>query len=130
MAEVREFILQLQAEAERTIAQIDQYQRALALHAFTRIVQRTPVDTGRARLSWNPSRDTPDETVPPPGQYSAAAALGKAGMLRPSPQRLTDIHISSNLVYIGVLEDGHSQQAPAGMVAVTYAELQSLGPKI
>ena len=35
------------------------------------------------------------------------------------------IWISNNLPYITALEDGHSKQAPAGMVALSLAEVSS-----
>ncbi|WP_429820275.1 hypothetical protein [Ensifer sp. B1-9] len=36
------------------------------------------------------------------------------------------IFITNNLPYATALEAGHSKQAPIGMVAVTFAELESM----
>ena len=65
----------------------------LSREAFNRIKTRTPVDTGRARDGWTIS-GTP-----------------------------TDITILNEVPYIEFLENGHSRQAPNGMVRITLEEL-------
>lgn len=101
-----------------------------ALSLDRRIVQRTPVDTGRARASWFMSLDQPSSEVQPPGftasgQQAGAVALSQAqdavNQLEADPFR--EVWISNNVEYISALENGHSQQqAPIGMVAVSLAE--------
>jgi hypothetical protein len=73
--------------------------RAVGLNMFGRIVKRTPVDTGRLRNNW---------------QMTSNVQLG---------QRL---FITNNLPYAQRIEDGYSQQAPAGMVKVTINEFDSI----
>jgi len=73
--------------------------RAVSLEMFSRIVVRTPVDTGRLRGHW---------------QISPNIMLGKK------------TYISNNLPYAIPIEDGHSKQAPTGMVKVTVAEFGSI----
>jgi hypothetical protein len=126
MGNAQQFSVELKAESTKLAYQIDRFQRQLTMSAFRRILERTPVDTGRARASWNISRGTPDESIPPEGYYGPAAAFGKVGALTPSPQRLDDIHISTNLDYVADLETGTSKQAPQGMLAITVAELKLL----
>lgn len=86
---------------------------------FGRIVRKTPVDTGRARASWNISVNEADRSVQPEGQPSYQEPKIGALVVRPGDS----IVISNNLPYITALEDAHSQQAPAGMVALSIEEV-------
>lgn len=107
------------------------YQRT-ALELWNGITQRTPVDTGRARSSWNLAIGQPDSSVPPEmGPPSGKNAKKSKPPLQPSAgipplQQIEGdqvIFITSNLPYVERLENGHSKQAPAGMVRVTVAEV-------
>lgn len=78
------------------------------------IVSMTPVDTGRLRAGWLLSTRFDPNEAPPEGQATY-----------PQPQVQDPGHASdwrwelfNNLEYASVIEDGHSQQAPQGMVAV------------
>lgn len=91
----------------------------VGLDLFTKIVKRTPVDTGRMRSSWavslsEPSGYTPDAIGPHPlpGFPKGMTITGK-----------TTLWIVSNLVYAEPLENGHSGQAPQGMVKISVAEV-------
>lgn len=94
--------------------------RAITLELFTSISDRTPVDTGRARASWNVSEDTIDTTVPAEGTYTTNGTKPF-----PSLSGRKRIFIVSNLDYIEPLENGHSEQAPVGMVQISIAELNA-----
>lgn len=90
---------------------------------YGRIIRKTPVDTGRARGSWTISVSEADRTVlppAPPGQIYPPPPIGALDV------RLNEsIVISNNLPYITALEDGHSKQAPNGMVALSIAEVET-----
>lgn len=101
------------------------FHKKIALEAFRRIVLRTPVDTGRARGNWQLSIDTPATgilgTLDKGGGSTVRGGLGALANLRP----FAVVWLTNNLPYIQALEDGHSQrQAPFGMVALTFAELE------
>lgn len=100
--------------------------RRVAYDLFRRVIQKTPVDTGRARANWLPAvgeipTGTTDET-----DKSGAMAKGAA---RASVQNFEAggvIYLANNLPYIGALENGHSErQAPAGMVGLSLIEVQA-----
>lgn len=77
----------------------------------------TPVDTGRARSSWNIASGTPDPSFPEDGFYGPPS--------QPDVSRIdgnVTIWVTSNLPYIEPLENGHSSQSPTGMVMVTIAQ--------
>lgn len=84
------------------------------------VVFMTPVDEGRAQGNWFASLDgfntnVYDETGP---QFSQIENItdGAAGSV---------FYLINNLPYIGKLEfEGHSQQAPTGMVRVSLENFQ------
>lgn len=113
----------------------------LALDMMGRIILRTPVDTGRARSSWDMSIGAPSEWVPPeregkgpktvPGQTFTMSANAGASVNPKAFATAKDItatqpvFIVSNLDYIEALENGHSKQAPVGMVVISLAEVEA-----
>lgn len=98
--------------------------RKLAIDLHTAITKRTPVDTGRARASWNIAQGEPLLDVPPPNE--GEAPLPSPGVPTFVVDGTAPIYITSSLVYIEALENGHSSQAPAGMVAVSLAEAEAI----
>ena len=85
----------------------------LALTLDRKIVERTPVDTGRARANWfvaegAPRIETTTATTP---------------VARPPLTGDSVIYITNSLPYIVPLEYGHSGQAPNGMVRIALAEV-------
>lgn len=89
---------------------------ALDLHA--KISARTPVDTGRARASWDIKEGGPSDFKPPEGSYSGPNPVDSASL------KGTDvIFVTSAVEYMEFLEAGSSKQAPAGMVDVAIAEV-------
>ena len=108
-----------------TVAQVT---RRTALDLHKKIVLKTPVATGRARASWTINPGEPDRTIQPEGQMTTEQATQTALAQQSkvaTAQPYEAIWISNNLEYIVPLEEGWSQQAPAGMVAVSLAELDT-----
>lgn len=105
----------------------------LALDLHKKITERTPVDTGRARSSWNISEGAPDTTVPPEtgvestGKYSQQSSPPPNTVPPPTPEitGTKAVYITSSLEYVQYLEEGSSKQAPAGMVTIALAEVEA-----
>jgi len=99
------------------------FQKKIAMEALRRVVMKTPVDTGRARGNWQVDiNNVPSgalETTDKSGEGTIAGGVAALATLPP----FGTIWIANNLPYIKALEDGHSSQAPTGMVSVTLAEL-------
>lgn len=111
----------------------------VCLDAATRVIEKTPVDTGRLRANWQATIGQPAggqvEAEDKQGAMTIQKVLGPAGQ---APGRL--FYLTNNLSYAVVAEfgmwgsgdgatqkttrDGHSIQAPSGMVRVTMAEIQ------
>lgn len=107
----------------------DQFVRALALETLSRVIKRTPVDTGAARANWNVALDRPDRSNDPDSTNAAEAVQkGQAVIMRTGVG--DRIFITNSLPYIGELEDGNSKQAPQGMVKITAAEMTQLASRI
>lgn len=126
---LREFEIALDTFREEDIPQdLGTIARAVSLQALSGITLKTPVDTGRARGNWITTADSIDlnwsENLDPSGggAISAGAAVISAA-LSANPFRV--ITIQNNLPYIEDLEDGHSRQAPQGMLSTTIAEIES-----
>lgn len=114
-----------------TTDRANQAVRMLALEALSRIVLRTPVDTGRARGNWNVGVGEADAGFAW-DQYDAQGqgtiARGQALLEGAPPGQV--LYVTNSIAYILPLEHGHSKQAPAGMVAVTLAELQGIAQQV
>lgn len=94
----------------KVIKPLEKRVRAVALTVDSTLAVTTPVDTGRARANWLPSLNVPDfRNVEPNGKQSIDPVL--------SSYKIDDtIFITNNLPYIQRLNEGYSQQAPAGFV--------------
>ena len=112
--------------------------RKIALDILTGVTKRTPVDKGRARLNWQLSIGTPAADIKEVGQSGGPPlSAGAVPSLQEVGQTVVDeankelknlkpfgtAFISNNVNYIGYLDEGSSQQAPAGMVAATLQEI-------
>lgn len=116
---------------------VDVVMRKLTFDGLAGIFRRSPVDTGRFRASWRVSLGAADLTVEPEDFDSGGVATKGGGVqgralqqvkaLRFGSQISRDqiIVLSNNLPYAEELERGSSDQAPAGVVAPTFVELQS-----
>ena len=133
--DTKTFSADLNKAAKAIDADVKQVIRLLALKIETGAVVRTPVDTGRARASWNTTEETQDLSVAPEGDHPSyqgklAANPNPTGYL--SGEKT--IYITNNLDYIVDLEYGSSSQAPNGMarlaVADALSELQSIVDEI
>lgn len=102
------------AYAKKVVGRLDEAVRFCGLSVLAYVKPATPVDTGRARSNWHLDSGAPTVIKVEPGQgqtdeeaqAAAGTYTGKDGA----------IHVSNNLPYIERLNDGYSQQAPAGFV--------------
>lgn len=117
---------------EKTLKKLDLAVQKISIEMFSRIILRSPVDTGRFRANWQVEigtipdgvLDLYDESPNGIATINAATAVAlnvKAGDI---------ITLVNNLPYAQVLEEGHSTQAPQGMVALTIQEFQEVAKKV
>lgn len=129
MGSAQAFAAQIDIEFDGALDELRTVIRQIALEATRRIVLRTPVKDGGARGNWQVAiggagGDTLERLDPSGGAAVSAAAGALAAYA--AVEGFPVIAIYNNLPYINRLETGYSDQAPAGMVAVTVAEFQGL----
>lgn len=87
-----------------------------------RLVERTPVDAGEARSNWQASVNTPQAVHTPDLDPSGQGAIADIARTARAAKMGDAVYVLNPAPHIKSLEDGHSKQAPAGMVAVTITE--------
>jgi hypothetical protein len=97
----------------------DAFCRVFCSEIAGRVVERTPIDTGAARLGWQPSIN--GSMMGDANTITLTAAQMKAG---------DTFAMTNNVAYIRRLEYGWSQQAPHGMVRVTLAEAPAIAQQV
>ncbi len=100
-------------------------QKKVSLEALRRVIEKSPVLTGRFRGNWQVAVG-----VRPTGELEVADTTGSNTLSKGSRpitslDDLDTIYIVNNLPYAEKLDQGSSQQAPAGMIAVTVAEINA-----
>jgi hypothetical protein len=99
--------------------------RKVALDLFTRVIMRSPVDTGRFRGNWQVAIGSVPDGVLDLDDKSGTATISAASATAAGVKAGEIIYLVNNLPYGPSLERGHSQQAPTGMVGITVAEFQA-----
>ena len=100
-----------------------------AVETINRLIDRTPVDTGAAKFHWF-VRALPyerfDETrTDPSGSRPKTDAKRDVRLFRIGQT----VWIVNSAPYFVYLEHGSSKQAPSGVVAITFAEVNLLWQK-
>lgn len=104
---------------------VGKVKRGAALRLFSSVVLKTPVDTGRARGNWQPSVGTAQSGTSENADKSGAGVIAEiqnAAEKWARSEQDEAIYLVNNLPYIQALEEGHSTQAPHGMVRTTLLE--------
>jgi hypothetical protein len=138
--------------AEKAKLDLQTVARKSTVEVFGAVVDKTAVDTGRARANWNVSYGAPDTTT----TDSTDAARGKEQAQRAAELPVGGVtYLSNSLPYIRPLEyglfpdppkkgskkrgeagyaihvrGGYSMQSPQGMVRVTAREFDSYVRKV
>ena len=124
--EARQFAIQLDREfAERVEGRLREAVQKIGMETLRRVVLKTPVDTGRARGNWFVTLDAPTTETTAAVDPSGAATIGRGARVIGGMRDVRAIWLTNSLPYIQRLESGYSKQAPAGMVAVTVAEINA-----
>ncbi|MDO5565899.1 MAG: hypothetical protein Q4G59_04520 [Planctomycetia bacterium] len=101
--------------------------RKIIEHIITEIVGHTPVATGRAKANWQLSLDSCEEgkwscETDPIGDMTISTMIESLRAFVPGGR----VYISNSVPYIIMLENGYSNQAPDGILAVVERETQQL----
>lgn len=115
-ADMKKAISNMLGEQQRIV-------KGTILATCSRIVKRTPVDTGRLRANWQASINTEASGELSKTDKSGGSVINEASNKLASLQVMKDVYmLSNNLPYAGRIENGYSGQAPAGMMRISVAE--------
>lgn len=104
------------AFVRKTEAKIETAHRKIALDAFTRVILRSPVDTGRFRGNWQVSIGSVPSGTLELDDKEGTVVIGKVQAEALNIKAGDSIYLVNNLPYAIPLELGHSNQAPGGMI--------------
>jgi hypothetical protein len=141
LSEIRKLIDRVVEEMEITLLDAT---RKTAFDVLEKLIDKTPRDTGRAVASWRVSvgpepdlsNNAPDEAVTNPvnagseTDTSDGVDVDFAVDMASINETLNSMHvpdliwITNSLPYIIPLEQGHSDQAPAGFLQLTAEEIK------
>jgi hypothetical protein len=120
------FTAQIAAFVEKANGNMDLVVRKIALEMFSRVIQKSPVDTGRFKGNWQVAIGSiPDGTLQLDDK-AGTATIAKVTAEALNVKAGQVIYLVNNLPYAQALEYGHSKQAPNGMVRLTVLEFNSV----
>lgn len=142
----RQFALECKQWAEKMVPEAHvAFVKKIVLEVFTRAMMKSPVDSGRFRGNWMVGIGASDESIVDVEESDAHGAVSPSAMSR-AQQKLASlafgipVHVSNNLPYAGILENGgyplnpktgvktingYSTQAPQGMLAISIEEVEA-----
>lgn len=125
MGSLNDFTKRIKVVAKNVEGNTDKTVQKVATVIDRLVVSETPVDQGTARSNWLVSRNSPRTdkiNAYAPGQKGSTGAQNTQAALSQGAAEINarkhgeDVYITNNLPYIGLLNSGSSQQAPAGFV--------------
>lgn len=103
------FANQVKGAADRMIAKVKKDHHSVALELFTKIQEKSPVDTGELRRSWTLNKIADGYVISTPVPYAPILEYG----LYPNPSKGGK----------GKTINGFSKQAPQGFVRISIKEV-------
>lgn len=99
--------------------------KKISMELLKKLINKSPVDTGRFRGAWVVGRNAADRSEPdtadPSGTSTEIKGINDINSIREGDI----VYLSNNLDYALMLEYGWSKQAPAGMVAISLNEIEA-----
>ena len=119
---VKEFNASLMAATKVIDGDIQKFIKKVCIETFKRFIQRTPVDTGRARGNWQVEINRPASGTVEESLWDRVFERGAAKLAQIPP--FSVVHITNNVEYVYYLEyTRRSQQHPEGMIEITLVEM-------
>lgn len=100
--------------------------RQVTIKLYSAVILASPVDTGRFRMNWQATTDTPATGVLIADDPSGSRAISRTTQFVQQAPNWEEFRLTNNLPYAERLEYGWSQQAPSGVVRVTVTRFQRL----
>lgn len=120
------FEKEIQSFIKKSINKVNNVTQETSAELGSRLVDKTPVDTGHAKANWRLTigkLDTNEiDAVDPSGGRAKAVIKSMSEQINMGD----NVYVSNSVPYINRLEHGHSKQAPQGMRNTTIAEFQGI----
>ena len=102
--------------------------KKISVELLKKLINKSPVDTGRFRGAWVIGRNTADRSEPDTpdkteGESNISFQRSRSLIVHLQPGDI--VYLSNNLDYALMLEYGWSGQAPQGMVSVSLNEIEA-----
>lgn len=98
----------------------------VAMEGLSRVVLKSPVDTGRFRGNWTVSIDQRSGVATDAKDKNGNQTIAAGSSVITGITDLRVVWLENNLPYAERIENGWSKQAPAGVVALTVAEIEMM----
>lgn len=125
-----QFANQVRRWSEKTKGKMDQAVRKITLDVFSNVIRMSPVDTGRFKGNWQPAVGTMPGGVIEATDPSGNVVIAKVQGVTSDVEAGDVIYMVNNLPYAQRLEDGWSNQAPSGMVALTVQRFRPIAERV
>jgi len=120
------FTVDLSRLIDKAKGKTDLVVKKVMLETFSKVIYKSPVDTGRFRANWIIGYSAPDRTTSLNTDKSGAGTIGRvASEITGAKLDGKSIYLTNSLVYSLRLENGYSQQSPQGMVKITLMEISA-----
>lgn len=122
----KEFELELKKFVEKIVPdQVVIFHKKITMELLRSIALKNPVDTGFSRGNWQAGLSTNEETIADPITGVESVVQRELPKIE-SLKAYAVTYLFNNAHYIVFLENGHSQQAPEGFVAISVASAQEM----
>jgi hypothetical protein len=118
-AQIAEFVAKAKGNADLVV-------RKVALEMFSRVIQKSPVDTGRFKGNWQVAIGSLPAGTLEINDKGGTATIARVTATALGVKAGDVIYLVNNLEYALPLEYGHSKQAPSGMVRLTILEFNGI----
>jgi hypothetical protein len=125
LARSASFKLDISRWVEKAGDRADLVVRKVALDLMTKVVMKSPVDTGRFRGHWMAGINSVPGGLTGRLDKAGTGTIASASATIAGAKAGDRVYLANNLPYAVRLEYGHSKQAPAGIVRTTVDEFQA-----
>lgn len=130
MSDAAAFRKKMRDWSHRLASAVPELPRRAAQELRVTLATYTPKDTGRAAASWNASARTANYTTKGPTYNSPGTAVKDGIDTTRMGRAMDDYYVANAIDYLGKLNDGHSQKAPAGFIELAHDRLGMRMPTI
>lgn len=124
MAGQTKFAIEVANWCDKALADADEVLRTATMEIFGRVIDRSPVKSGRFKGNWNASVGAADTSVSDRKDPGGSVTKARVQSSVSSAKSGDEIFLVNALPYARKLEFGSSKQAPLGVIGPVVLEFQ------